>query len=128
MLGITCVNGNVTLDKVVINTLKVVEHSGKAVPVFSGASDPLLPEKSENAPHIHGTDGLGDLSFAEPKYQVEKENAIAFIIRTLMDSDFSLDIISLGPLTNLALALREEPKIIQKSGFAHNDGWRCRFR
>ena len=116
VLGITCVNGNVTLDKVVINTLKVVEHSGKATPVYGGASDPLLPEKSENAPHIHGTDGLGDLAFPEPKTRPEKENAVAFIIRKLMDSEPKIDIISLGPLTNLALALREEPKIIQKVG------------
>jgi len=116
VLGITCVNGNVTLDKVLINTLKVVEHSGKEAPVFSGASDPLMPEKSENAPHIHGTDGLGDLSFPVSKRLAEKENAIAFIIRTLMDRESKIDFISLGPLTNLALALREEPKIIQKIG------------
>ncbi len=114
VLGITCVNGNVKLDKVVTNTLKVVDHSGKEVPIFSGASDPLLPERSENAPHIHGTDGLGDLSFPEPSRQAEKENAVAFIIRTLMDCESKMDIISLGPLTNLALALREEPRIIQK--------------
>jgi len=114
VLGITCVNGNVTLDKVVNNTLKVVDHSGKPTPVFSGASFPLLPEKSENAPHIHGTDGLGDLSFQESKRLAEKENAIAYIIRTLMDCKTVMDFISLGPLTNLALALREEPKIIQK--------------
>jgi inosine-uridine nucleoside N-ribohydrolase len=112
--GITCVNGNVTLDKVVINTLKVVDHSQKAIPVYSGASDPLLPERSENAPHIHGTDGLGDLSFPSPECQAEKENAIGFIIRTLMDCTSLMDWISLGPLTNLALALREEPRIIQK--------------
>lgn len=114
VLGITCVNGNVTLDKVVINTLKVVDHSGKAVPVYAGASDALLPEKSENAPHIHGTDGLGDLSFPKTKNHAERENAIAYIIRTLMDSDSPLDWISLAPLTNIALAIREEPKIISK--------------
>ncbi len=114
VLGITCVNGNVTLDKVVINTLKVVDHSGKDVPVYSGAQFPLLPEKSENAPQIHGTNGLGDLSFPETRRQVEKENAIAFIIHTLMNSKSKMEIISLGPLTNLALAFREEPKIIQK--------------
>ncbi len=114
VLGITCVNGNVKLEKVVINTLKVVDHSGKEVPVFSGASDPLLPEKSENAPHIHGTDGLGDLSFPESKQLAESENAIAFIIRTLMACESKMEIIALGPLTNIALALREEPRIVQK--------------
>jgi inosine-uridine nucleoside N-ribohydrolase len=114
VLGITCVNGNVTLDKVVINTLKVVEHSGKSVPIYAGAADPLLPEKSENAPHIHGTDGLGDLSFPLPKITAEKENAVAFTIRTLMDSALPMDWISLAPLTNLALILREEPRIVSK--------------
>ena len=73
VLGITCVNGNVTLDKVVINTLKVVDHSGKEVPVFSGASDPLLPEKSENAPHIHGTDGLGTYHSLNPNARWKKK-------------------------------------------------------
>jgi len=54
------------------------------------------------------------LSFPEPRFKAEKENAVAFIIRTFMNSESKMEIIALGPLTNLALALREEPKIIQK--------------
>ena len=114
VLGITCVNGNVTLDKVLVNTLKVVEHSSRDVPVFAGAKDPLIPEKSQNAPEIHGSDGLGNLDFPEPRMRASNENAIAFTIRTLMDADGPMDWIALGPLTNAALAIREEPRILPK--------------
>jgi inosine-uridine nucleoside N-ribohydrolase len=114
VMGITCVNGNVTLDKVLVNTLKVVEYSGVKVPVYAGAALPLLPERSQNAPEIHGADGLGNLDFRVPVIEPEKENAFQFIIRTLMDAAEPMDWILLGPLTNAALAIREEPRIILK--------------
>ena len=114
ILGITCVNGNVTLDKVLINTLKVVEHSGKSVPVYGGAKLPLIPEKSQNAPEIHGKDGLGNLDFPAPAIQAADENAVAFTIRMLMDAREPIEWITLGPLTNPALAIREEPRILEK--------------
>lgn len=112
--GITCVNGNVTLDKVLVNTLKVVEYSSVKVPVYAGAVLPLLPERSPNALEIHGADGLGNLDFRAPVTEPERENAVQFIIRTLMDVGEPMDWITLGPLTNAALAIREEPRIIPK--------------
>ncbi len=114
VLGITCVNGNVTLDKVLINTLKVVEYSGKSTPVYGGAALPLLPERSQNASEIHGKDGLGNLDFQAPTIKCEEEGAVAFIIRTLMDASEPIDWITIGPLTNVALAIREEPRIVSK--------------
>jgi inosine-uridine nucleoside N-ribohydrolase len=114
VLGITCVNGNVTLDKVLINTLKVVEHSGKDIPVFRGAADALIPEKSQNAPEIHGSDGLGNLDFPQPVSKPAEENAVAFTIRTLLAAVDPMEWILLGPLTNAALAIREEPRILEK--------------
>ena len=114
VLGITCVNGNVTLNKVLINTLKVVEYSGNQVPVYPGAALPLLPERSQNAPEIHGADGLGNLDFRAPSIGAEKDGAVQFIIRTLMDAGEPMDWITLGPLTNVALAIREEPLILSK--------------
>jgi len=114
VLGVTCVNGNVTLDKVMINTLKVVEHSGTEVPVYRGAAQALIPEKSQNAPEIHGSDGLGNLDFPAPATQPADENAIAFTIRTLMAAKEPIDWIMIGPLTNAALAMREEPRILGK--------------
>jgi inosine-uridine nucleoside N-ribohydrolase len=112
VLGITCVNGNVILDKVTKNTLKVVEHSRKKVKVYVGASQAMIPEKSENAPHIHGSDGLGDLDFPEPSLQIEDEEAVSFIARTLQNSPDPIEIIAIGPLTNIALAIQKYPEII----------------
>lgn len=114
VLGITCVNGNVTLDKVVVNTLTVVEYSERSVPIYAGAALPLLPERSQNAPEIHGLDGLGNLDFHPPRVEAQKDSAIQFIIRTLMDAEEPMDWITLGPLTNAALAIREEPNILPK--------------
>ena len=111
VLGITCVNGNVNLERVVINTLKVVEHSGNPVPVFAGASSCMIPEYSEDASKVHGSDGLGGIAFPEPAKSVEKEHAVDFIVRTIMDAAEPIDWVTLGPLTNAALAIRREPRI-----------------
>ena len=114
VLGITCVNGNVTLDKVVANTLKVVEYSGRNVPVFAGAAQPLMPERSQNRTGDPWTDGLGDLGFPAPSIEAESEGALSFITRTLLNAAEPIDWITLGPLTNAALAIRGEPRIIPK--------------
>ena len=66
VLGITTVGGNAFLVKVVRNTLIVVEHSGQQVPVFRGQSGPMLTAL-QTAEHAHGSDGLGDIGFPDPK-------------------------------------------------------------
>ena len=114
VLGITCVNGNVGLGHVVNNTLRVVEHSGKDVPVYAGYSSALMPAGEEDAAAVHGKDGLGGLPFPAPKKQVEQEHAVDFIIRTFMDAKEPMDWITLGPLTNAAMAIRREPRIAEK--------------
>ena len=108
VIGVTTVAGNVTIDKVSRNTLVVVEHSGKQVPVLRGASKPLIGSW-ETGEHIHGRDGLGDLNFPEPKGSISNEHAVDFIIRTFKQKPMHM--ITLGPLTNLALALALEPKL-----------------
>jgi len=114
VLGITCVNGNVSLDKVVYNTLRVVEQSGKQVSVYAGATSALMVEADENASRVHGSDGLGGIPLPAPKNSVEKEHAIDFIVRTFMEASEPMDWITIGPLTNAALALRKEPRIVEK--------------
>jgi inosine-uridine nucleoside N-ribohydrolase len=114
VLGITCVNGNVGLGHVVNNTLRVVEHSGKDVPVYAGYSVTLMPAGEEDAAAVHGKDGLGGLPFPAPKKQVEREHAVDFIVRTFMEAKEPMDWITLGPLTNAAMALRREPRIADK--------------
>jgi inosine-uridine nucleoside N-ribohydrolase len=112
VLGITNVAGNVPLQKVVRNTLVVVEHSGKDVPVYQGASC-ALKGISETAEYAHGSDGLGDVGFPDPKLVKNSEHAVDFLVRSFMEADEPIELITLGPLTNIALALLKEPLITQ---------------
>ena len=114
VLGITCVNGNVGLENVTNNTLRVVEHSGKDVPVYAGYSQTLMYVGGEDAAAVHGKDGLGGIPFPAPKRKLEDEHAVDFIVRTLMDAPEPMEWITLGPLTNAAMAIRREPRIVDK--------------
>ena len=114
VVGITCVNGNVSLDHVTENTLKVVEHSGVDTPVYAGAQSALLHIQSRNAAVVHGSDGLGGIHFPDPMHKMMDQHAVDFIVETFMSAKEPMDWITLGPLTNAALALRREPRIIEK--------------
>jgi inosine-uridine nucleoside N-ribohydrolase len=96
------------------NTLRVVEHSGKDVPVFAGYSSTLMHAGQEDAAAVHGKDGLGGLPFPAPKKTVEKEHAVDFIVRTIMNASEPIDWITLGPMTNTAMAIRREPRIVDR--------------
>ncbi|MDO9545180.1 MAG: nucleoside hydrolase [Pelolinea sp.] len=110
--GITCVNGNVGLDKVINNTLRVVEHSGMNIPVYAGARTALIPDTSkEDASAVHGKDGLGGIPFPDPTSSCEAQHAVDYIVETIMNAEEPIDWITLGPLTNAALALLKEPRI-----------------
>lgn len=113
--GITCVAGNVPLDRVVTNTLKVLDHAGANVPVFAGAHSALMHSSHLHAAvKVHGLDGLGGIPFPESRRNIEARHAVDFIIETFMTADEPLDWITLGPMTNIALAIRKEPRIVQK--------------
>jgi inosine-uridine nucleoside N-ribohydrolase len=113
VLGITCVSGNVPLQKVVRNTLVVVEYSGKSVPVFEGAYRPLLGA-GETAEYVHGHDGLGDVGFKDPTSVKSREHAVDYLVRTFMEATTPIDLITTGPLTNLALALQKDRHLEEK--------------
>ncbi len=113
VLGITCVCGNVPLDKVVRNTLVVVEHSGKSVPVYRGAYRALVGA-GHTAEYVHGSNGLGDLVFPEPKIKENPEHAVDFLIRSFMEATEPIELITLAPLTNIALAIQKEPRLAAK--------------
>ena len=113
LLGITVVAGNQKLEKTVNNALKVCNHLNLDVPVYSGMSRPMIREQLI-ADDIHGETGLDGPKFEELKIKAEDKHAVNFIIDTLTNSDEKITLVPTGPLTNIGMAIRFEPRIIEK--------------
>ncbi len=108
--AITVVAGNVPVAVGTRNALFVTELCDAAVPVFAGAAGPLV-RTLETADWFHGADGLGDHGYAASALrQSETMPAAEAIVATVLASP-GIEIVTLGPLTNLALALAAEPRI-----------------
>ena len=109
--AITMVAGNVDVGQATRNARYTVELCEADVPVFVGAEKPLL-RPYQNATWFHGRDGFGDHNYPAPKRPPEKAHAVEAIIETA-DANPGLVIVTLGPLTNLAMALARKPSIAQ---------------
>lgn len=107
--AITVVAGNVPVEIGTRNALYAVELCGAEVPVHAGAGRPLR-RPLETADWFHGADGLGDHGYAPRRRRAEAGHAVDAIIATALANP-GLEIVTLGPLTNLALALEREPRI-----------------
>ena len=114
VLGLTIVAGNVGVEQATRNALLTAEIAGVDVPVFIGAAAPLL-RPHEHAHWFHGRDGLGDRGYAPPRRAAEREPAVDAILR-LADRAPGLTLVTLGPLTNVALALARDPSLAGKIG------------
>ncbi len=108
--AITVVAGNVPVQQATRNALCAVELCGSNVPVYMGASEPLN-RPLEPATWFHGEDGLGDCGYAPASRTHEPTYAVDAIIATALAHP-GLEVITLGPLTNLALAIAREPRIV----------------
>ena len=91
LLGITVVAGNQTLEKTQINARNVCQWLGVDVPVYAGCGQPMVREKMI-AGDIHGETGLDGPVFPPLTKELEKEHAVNFIIKTLMESDGDITI------------------------------------
>lgn len=112
LLGVTTVAGNVPLALTTLNARKVLELSGRRdVPICAGADRPLdVPLVT--AEHVHGDTGLNGVDLPEPTLALDGRHAVDFIVQTLRESEAgSVTLCPLGPLTNIALALRQAPDI-----------------
>lgn len=112
VLVITTVAGNVNVHQAARNALYTAELCGSNVPVFVGAEKPLRREH-QSADWFHGKDGLGDHGYPPPKRALEKKHAVDAIISTI-EANPGLVLVTLGPLTNVALALQRNPSIATK--------------
>lgn len=111
--GISTVAGNVPLEMCSRNARTTVELCGKVVPVFEGAVRPLLREPYW-AFFFHGPDGMGGMNYPEPKTPPQATPAVEAMIQAFRQSPGEITLITLGPLTNLALALALAPDLVEK--------------
>ncbi len=115
VVGLTTVYGNSYVDVTTRNALRVLELAGcDDIPVARGAEGPLLRRYSDPPTFVHGHDGLGDAGVAaEPKRGVHRLNAAEFIVETVRARPGEITLVPIGPLTNIALALKLEPRLAQ---------------
>lgn len=112
--GVTAVFGNSTVDNCTRNALAVLELGGRPdVPVARGADRPLLRSYRGRGDTIHGKNGLGNVELPPPKARPQGVPAAQFIVERVMAAPGEIGLIAVGPLTNLALALRLEPRLAQ---------------
>jgi purine nucleosidase len=109
--AITPVAGNVPLDLTLPNALRLLEIAGRTdIPVAAGASHPLK-RRLVTAAYAHGNNGLAGVEFPEPKTKPVVESAQQLIRRIVRQSPGEVSIVAIGPLTNLALAFRDDPQL-----------------
>jgi purine nucleosidase len=112
LVAVTTVGGNVSLANTTRNALQLREYFGfDDVPVAAGAAGPLTGPVIDAA-YVHGASGLGNVTLAEPRLAASEIPAVDLIISTLAEAPGTIHLVATGPLTNIALALRKEPRIV----------------
>ncbi|GAC1379994.1 MAG: nucleoside hydrolase [Ktedonobacteraceae bacterium] len=112
--AITTVSGNVGVDFTTRNALALLELTGRTeIPVARGSSRPLLRQMVDAA-FVHGGNGLGELELPKPRIQPVAQHAVDVIIERILHAPGEITLVPIGPLTNVALALRREPRIAQQ--------------
>lgn len=114
VLGITTVAGNIDVERGTENALKIIEYCGRVdVPVYKGSDRPLVKPLTITD-ECHGVDGLGDIGLPAPQCRMQEEDAVDFIIDTVATYPNEVQIITIGPLTNIARAIEKNPKVMQQ--------------
>jgi purine nucleosidase len=108
--AITVVFGNVPVEQASINARYTVELCGAETPVYQGAARPLLREPYY-AYFFHGPDGMGGMNYPAPQRSPAPEPAVTELIRRFSQAPGEITLVTLGPLTNIALALALEPRL-----------------
>jgi purine nucleosidase len=110
--AITTVAGNQTLDKVTLNARRIATIGGITdVPIAAGCDRPLLRGQI-TAGNIHGESGLDGPAYFEPTVELSDMHAVDLIIETVLASPGEITLVPIGPLTNVAVAMRREPHIV----------------
>lgn len=111
--AITTVSGNVHVDLTTRNALALLELVGRSdIPVARGSDRPLVREPVI-ADYVHGHNGLGNVELPEPHLKPVAQHAVDLLIEKILAAPGEITLVPIGPLTNIALALRKEPRIAQ---------------
>ncbi|GAB4496383.1 MAG: nucleoside hydrolase [Anaerolineales bacterium] len=110
--AITTVHGNVTIDKTTRNALALLEFlNERNIPVARGCSLPLVkPPHQKKGESVHGSSGMGRTNLPEPTLRPVETHAVDYLIERFLAEPNELTLFAIGPLTNVALAIRKEPK------------------
>ncbi|HUG35195.1 MAG TPA: nucleoside hydrolase [Anaerolineales bacterium] len=110
--GLSVVHGNCSLEQATVNALSVLElANANHIPVAMGCELPLV-QPSLLAPETHGNTGLGYASLPDPKNKPIGRHGCDFLIERILSNPGEITLVAIGPLTNVALAIRQEPRIV----------------
>ena len=114
IVGISVVAGNVPLSSALQNALYTREICGREdVPIYAGAARPLMFELG-TAQHVHGTDGMGDIGLPLSGRTPDEGHGVDALLQASQDHAGDLTLVTLGPLTNIALAIHRDPAIVDR--------------
>src|SRR5215207_4708 len=111
--GLSIVHGNCSLEQATTNALSVLELAKAGhIPVSKGCELPLV-QPSLLAPETHGDTGLGYAKLPAPRARPIGQHGVDFLIETILASPGEITLVAIGPLTNVALAIRQEPRLVE---------------
>ncbi len=113
ILGVTVLVGNVDLEQGTKNALAALEIAGCTAPVYKGSAENFSGE-AINAYSVFGTDGMGDADLIHPASKAQDQDAIDFILETVNANPNEVELILLGPATNIAKAIERDPATMKK--------------
>lgn len=111
VLGLTTVFGNVSAQMAAQNALALCELAQQDIPVCKGVARPWVGEESSYAHFVHGDDGFGNINHPAPKRDLDPRCSAQFIVDMARKHPGEITLVAVGPLGNLALALRIEPQL-----------------
>jgi purine nucleosidase len=117
--AVTVVAGNVPLDLAVRNAIVTLDLAGGAeIPLHAGCDRPLV-RPLDTAQCVHGQDGMGGAPLPEPSRNATSADAVGELLRIATDEPGRHDLVTLGPLTNIAAALERDPALLMKFGHTY---------
>ena len=113
ILGVTTLVGNVDLEQSTRNAMAALEIAGCGAPVYRGAAS-TYTGKVIDAFSVFGSDGMGDADLIHPAGKAQEKDAVSFIIDTVRENPGEVELVVLGPATNIALAIQQAPEVMKQ--------------